>query len=141
MACKKAQQRNINPAVMWGAVNTNNVTARKGKCAANDNYNNNKSQQQIKVIQCHISEDNGIGEGSSPSAALKLNKMTHKVKSFYFRKTGGYSFPMEVTINDDRHEANFLAVMKRKGFHQVDEDYFQQEERIKSAFNTMFFNR
>ena len=35
MACKKAQQRNINPAVMWGAVNTNNVTARKGKCAAN----------------------------------------------------------------------------------------------------------
>jgi hypothetical protein len=35
MACKKAQQRNINPAVMWGAVNTNNVTARKGKRAAN----------------------------------------------------------------------------------------------------------
>jgi hypothetical protein len=34
MACKKAQQRNINPAVMWGAVNINNVTARKGKRAA-----------------------------------------------------------------------------------------------------------
>lgn len=35
MARKKAQQRNTSPAVMWGAVNTNNVTARKGKRAAN----------------------------------------------------------------------------------------------------------
>jgi hypothetical protein len=62
-------------------------------------------------------------------------------KTYYFRKKGGYSFPMEVTINDDSHEANFLAAMKRKGFHQVDEDYFRQDERIKSTFNTLFFNR
>jgi len=64
--------------------------------------------------------------------------MTEK---FYFRKLGGWPFEMEATINDDRHRANFLAAMKRKGFHQVDEDYFRQDERIKSAFNTMFFNR
>jgi hypothetical protein len=35
MARIKAQQRNTSPAVMWGAVNTNNVTARKGKRAEN----------------------------------------------------------------------------------------------------------
>jgi hypothetical protein len=41
MACKKAQQRNINPAVMWGVVNINNVTARKWQtCRKFNNYSN-----------------------------------------------------------------------------------------------------
>jgi hypothetical protein len=62
-------------------------------------------------------------------------------KTFYFRKIGGWSFETKANINDNRHEGNFLAAMKRKGFIQVDEDHFRKEERIKSAFNTMFFNK
>ena len=59
-------------------------------------------------------------------------------QTYYFRKIGGYSFPMEVTINDAQHESNFLAAMKRKRFIRVDKEFYDKDERIKSAFNSMF---
>ena len=41
-------------------------------------------------------------------------------KRFFFRRPSKFAFDMVVTINDDRHEANFIASMVRKGYEVVD---------------------
>jgi hypothetical protein len=41
-------------------------------------------------------------------------------KRFFFRRPDRYSFDMLVAISDDRHEANFISSMIRKGYEVVD---------------------
>ena len=48
-------------------------------------------------------------------------------KRFYFRRPSQFSFDMLVTIADDRHEANFLASMVRKGYEIVSEEVYNAE--------------
>jgi hypothetical protein len=48
-------------------------------------------------------------------------------KRFFFRRPSQFSFDMVVTINDDRHEANFLASMVRKGYEIVDTETYRAE--------------
>jgi hypothetical protein len=59
-------------------------------------------------------------------------------QTFYFRKLGGWPFEMEATINDERHRANFLAAMKRKGFTQVEETEYAKDSRLRSMYASMF---
>jgi len=47
-------------------------------------------------------------------------------ETFYFRKLGGWPFPMDVKINDDQHRINFIRSMERKKFIQVTEAEFQK---------------
>lgn len=56
----------------------------------------------------------------------------------YFRPVGGYSFSIDVVINSERHLTNFLASMTRKGYQQVDRDFYETDERIKSQFKLMY---
>lgn len=60
-------------------------------------------------------------------------------QTFYFRKTGGWAFRMDATINDDRHKENYLAAMKRKGFINVCEDEFNSDERVRGMFRSMYY--
>lgn len=48
-------------------------------------------------------------------------------KRFYFRRPSQYSFDMVVNINDDKHEANFIASMVRKGYEVVDTETYRAE--------------
>lgn len=48
-------------------------------------------------------------------------------KVFYFRRPSQFAFDMAVTINDDRHEANFIASMVRKGYEVVDTETYHAE--------------
>lgn len=48
-------------------------------------------------------------------------------KRFFFRRPSQFSFDMVVTINDDKHEANFLASMVRKGYEIVDTETYRAE--------------
>lgn len=57
-------------------------------------------------------------------------------KRFYFRKTGGFSFPMEMIIHDDRHEANIMASMVRKGYEVVDTATYLAERAMFAPFRS-----
>ena len=59
-----------------------------------------------------------------PTGSLNHNNMK---KRFYFRRPSQYSFDMAVTINDDRHEANFIASMVRKGYEVVAPEVYSAE--------------
>jgi hypothetical protein len=48
-------------------------------------------------------------------------------KRFFFRRPDRYSFDMWVAVNDERHEANFLASMVRKGYEIVDPETYSAE--------------
>jgi hypothetical protein len=48
-------------------------------------------------------------------------------KRFYFRRPSQFAFNMDVTINDDKHEENFLASMVRKGYEIVPFDTYIAE--------------
>lgn len=48
-------------------------------------------------------------------------------KRFFFRRPNQYSFDMWVAISDDRHEANFIASMSRKGYLPVTLDEYLAE--------------
>jgi len=57
-------------------------------------------------------------------------------KRFYFRRPNQYSFDMVVAINDDRHEANFIASMVRKGYEVVDTETYRSECAMFAPFRT-----
>ena len=59
-------------------------------------------------------------------------------KRFYFRRPSQYSFDMVVNINDDKHEANFIASMVRKGYEVVDTDTYRAECASLSQFSKHF---
>lgn len=48
-------------------------------------------------------------------------------KRFFFRRPERFSFDMVVTIHDDRHEANFIASMIRKGYESVSLEAYRAE--------------
>jgi hypothetical protein len=48
-------------------------------------------------------------------------------KTFFFRRPSQFAFDMSVTINDDKHEANFIASMIRKGYEVVDSETYKSE--------------
>jgi hypothetical protein len=60
-------------------------------------------------------------------------------QTFYFRELGGWSFSMEVTINDDKHRDNFLASMKRRGLINVSEDEFNSDQRVRGLYRSMYY--
>lgn len=59
-------------------------------------------------------------------------------ETFYFKKRCEWTFDMTVTINDDRHRANFVASMGRKGFIQTDEAEYRKDCRERSLYSLMF---
>lgn len=48
-------------------------------------------------------------------------------KTFYFRRPLGFAFDAVVNINDDKHEANYIASMVRKGYEVVDTETYRAE--------------
>lgn len=58
-------------------------------------------------------------------------------KRFYFRRPSQYSFDMVVNINDDKHEANFIASMVRKGYEVVDTDTYRAECAMLAPFRNV----
>jgi hypothetical protein len=58
-------------------------------------------------------------------------------ETFYFRKLGGWPFPMDVTINNDQHRVNFLFSMSRKKFIQVTQAEYLKDKKIRSNYASM----
>ena len=58
-------------------------------------------------------------------------------RTYYFQKPAEYSFRMDVIINDDKHESNFIASMVRKGYTQVEKGEYDKHERIKSQLRSL----
>ena len=59
-------------------------------------------------------------------------------ETFYFRKSAGWPFAMDVVINSDTHRINFLRAMERKRFTQVTEETYLKETRIRLLYASMF---
>lgn len=57
-------------------------------------------------------------------------------KRFFFRRPNQYSFDMWVAINDDKHEANFIASMVRKGYEVVDTETYRAECAMFAPFRS-----
>lgn len=63
------------------------------------------------------------------------------IETFYFRKLGGWPFPMDVKINDERHRMNFILCMERKKFIQVTEAEYKKDSRIRSQYASMCYRK
>lgn len=57
--------------------------------------------------------------------------------NLYFRRPRGYSFHMPVDVKDDRHGANVVASMVRRGFEQVSEETYLTETRTRQQLAAM----
>jgi hypothetical protein len=50
----------------------------------------------------------------------------------FFRQFGGLAFKVDIFIMSESHLENFIKSMNRKGFQQVDEQFFEKDMLMKS---------
>lgn len=50
----------------------------------------------------------------------------------FFRQFGGLAFQVDIFIMSESHLENFIKSMNRKGFQQVDEQFFEKDMLMKS---------
>lgn len=59
-------------------------------------------------------------------------------RKLFFRQFGGLAFQVDIFIMSETHLKNIIKSMTRKGYQQVDRDFYETDERIKSQFKLMY---
>ncbi len=53
-------------------------------------------------------------------------------RKLFFRQFGGLAFQVDIFIMSETHLKNIIKSMNRKGFQQVDEQFFEKDMLMKS---------